>query len=169
MKRMLVLAAALSGMAGKAMANPACVVCTVAIGASLEIARKLGISDEIVGLWAGAMFAILGYWTILLFDKKNWQFKGRDILLMSVNLAMIGFIYLGSLTYSPQIIGFLYIDSFLFAGICGAAIYIFSQKLYQFMKAQNGGHAHFPFEKVALPVALLFGASLILTTYPLSF
>lgn len=167
MKRMLILAAAFLSIAGKAMANPACVVCTVAIGASLEIARKLGICDEIVGLWAGAMFAILGYWSILLFDKKNWHFLGRNVVLMGLNLAMIGFIYLGSLVYTPRIIGFLYIDSFLLAGLCGAVIYIFSQKLYQFLKIKNGGHAHFPFEKVALPVALLFGASLILNIYPL--
>lgn len=33
-----------------AQANPACVVCTVAVGASLEIARRLGINDNVVGL-----------------------------------------------------------------------------------------------------------------------
>ena len=42
-----------------AQANPACVVCTVAVGASLEIARRLGINDNVVGLWAGAMLAVL--------------------------------------------------------------------------------------------------------------
>ena len=31
-----------------AQANPACVVCTVAVGASLEIARRLGISINTV-------------------------------------------------------------------------------------------------------------------------
>lgn len=70
MKLFLILAAILGGGAKTALANPACMVCTVAIGASLEIARALGISDEIVGLWAGAMFALLGYWLILWFDKK---------------------------------------------------------------------------------------------------
>lgn len=54
----------------KSFANPACAVCTVAIGASLSIARKLGVSDSIVGLWAGALLTLLGYWTILFFDKK---------------------------------------------------------------------------------------------------
>ena len=43
-----------------AQANPACVVCTVAVGASLEIARRLGINDNVVGLWAGAMFSATG-------------------------------------------------------------------------------------------------------------
>ena len=39
---------------GKALANPACAVCTIAIGASLEIARKLGVDDSVIGVWAGA-------------------------------------------------------------------------------------------------------------------
>ena len=55
----------------KVMANPACVVCTVAIGASLEVARKLGVSDAVVGLWTGAVLALLGYWAILWFDRKG--------------------------------------------------------------------------------------------------
>ena len=150
-----------------AFANPACVVCTVAIGASLEIARKLGISDNIVGLWAGALFALLGYWLILWFDKKNWHFKGRNFILMFLSVAMIGFMYLGELVYSPQVIGFLYIDQFLLASLCGAFLYIFSQKFYAFMKNLNNGHAHFPFEKVVLPLALLFVVSFVLDFYSL--
>ena len=31
-----------------AQANPACVVCTVAVGASLEIARRLGINESMI-------------------------------------------------------------------------------------------------------------------------
>lgn len=155
------------GAAGKVLANPACVVCTVAIGASLEIARKLGISDDIVGLWAGAMFALLGYWAILWFEKKNWNFAGRNVILLVSSLAMIGFIYLGELDYTPRIVGFLYIDTFLLASFTGAFLYIFSQKFYLWMKKKNGGHAHFPFEKVVLPLVMLFGASLVLNYYPI--
>ncbi len=151
----------------KVFANPACVVCTVAIGASLEIARKLGISDNIVGLWAGALFALLGYWLILWFDKKNWHFKGRNPILMLSSIAMIGFIYMGELIYSPQVIGILYIDPFLFSSLCGACLYIFSQRFYAFMKMRNNGHAHFPFEKVVLPLALLFIVSFVLDYYSL--
>ena len=149
-----------------ATANPACVVCTVAIGASLEIARKLGISDNVVGLWAGAFLAILGYWTILWFDKKNWHFKGRNFWLMAASIAMIGFIYAGTLTYDPQIFGFIYIDPFLLASIVGAITYILSQRFYQWLKQKNGGHAHFPFEKVVLPLVFLFAISALITYYP---
>lgn len=150
-----------------AFANPACIVCTVAIGASLEISRRLGISDNVVALWAGAMLAILGYWAITWFEKKNWQFPGRDFLLVATSVAMIGFVYLGMLPYMPKIIGFLYIDPFLLSALAGAVIFVCSQKFYQWMKRKNGGHAHFPFEKVVLPLVLLGVASAYVNYYPL--
>lgn len=167
MKFLVVLFLSLFVAVQKVFANPACVVCTVAIGASLEIARKLGISDNVVGLWAGALFALLGYWLILWFDKKNWHFKGRNFILMVSSVAMIGFMYMGELVYSPQVIGFLYIDQFLLSSLCGAFLYIFSQKFYAFIKEHNNGHAHFPFEKVVLPLVLLFGVSFVLDFYSL--
>ena len=148
-----------------AWANPACVVCTVAIGASLEIARALGISDEVVGLWGGALFALLGYWLIWWFERKGWRFVGRDWLLMALSLASIGFMYMGELEYSPQVIGCLYMDSFLLAALIGAALYVGSQKLYAGMKAANGGYAHFAFEKVVLPLVMLAAVSWVVNFY----
>lgn len=146
----------------KVFANPACAVCTVAIGASLSIARKLGVPDSVVGLWAGALLTILGYWTILFFDKKNWHFKGRDFLIILLSLSMIGFIYINEVQYLPEVILYvLYLDPILFSSIVGSLIFIYSQKIYQIMKARNGGHAHFPFEKVVLPVAVLLIFSFI--------
>lgn len=140
----------------KSFAYPACTVCTIAIGATLSIARKLGVSDSIVGLWSGAMLALIGYWTILFFEKKKWNFKGRDPLLMISSIGMIGFIYIKETTYNPKVIlNILYLDVILFSTIVGALTFIYSNKLYQYMKKQNGGHAHFPFEKVVLPIAVL--------------
>jgi hypothetical protein len=140
-------------------ANPACAVCTIAIGASLELARYLGVSDNIVGLWSGALLSLIGYWTILWFDKKNWKFRGRDTLLMLLSLSMIAFVYIKEIQYYPKIFGFL--DSFLFSTIIGFVIFILSQVFYQWIKAKNGGHAHFPFEKVVLPLVLLLSLSLL--------
>ena len=37
-------------LTASAWANPACAVCTVAVGASLEIARQLGVDDSVVGV-----------------------------------------------------------------------------------------------------------------------
>ena len=140
----------------KSFANPACAVCTVAIGATLSIARKLGVPDSVVGLWTGALLALGGYWTILFFDKKKWNFKGRDVLLMFLSLSMIGFIYIKETVYSPQVILYIfYMDPILFSSILGFLLFIYSQKFYQYMKKNNGGHAHFPFEKVVLPLVIL--------------
>lgn len=137
-------------------ANPACALCTVAIGASLEIARKLGVSDAVVGLWAGALLTLLGYWTIKFFDKKGWNFWGRNVLLILLSVSMMAFVYLGDIVYSPiWICGFLYIDPILFGTLLGMSVFVLVEKLYDWMKKKNGNKAHFPFEKVVLPVVVL--------------
>jgi len=145
----------------KSFANPACAVCTVAIGASLEIARQLGVDDCVIGVWAGAFLSILGYWAIRWFDKKGWAFYGRDWMLMILSIATIGFVYINELTYKPIIIGIFYMDSFLFATITGALSFIIGMKFYEWMKMKNGGHAHFPFEKVVVPFLIVLIVSLI--------
>lgn len=151
----------------KALANPACAVCTIAVGASLEIARHFGVDDSVVGVWAGAFLALLGFWMIKWFDKKGWNFKGRDFLLIAFSVAMIGFMYISKLKYEPIAILVFYIDPFLFSVIAGALVLIWSSNFYQWMKARNGGHAHFPFEKVFVPVAALTLLSVWFYYHPL--
>ena len=150
----------------KVWANPACAVCTVAVGASLEVARRYGVDDAVVGVWAGAMLALLGYWLILWFEKKGWNFPLRNVVLMAVSIGSIGFMYM-NMPYAPKIIGVFYMDPLLFSTLLGAATFIYVSKFYQWMKAKNGGHAHFPFEKVVLPVLALALLSVYFNYYPL--
>ena len=152
---------------GKALANPACAVCTVAVGASLEIARKLGVDDSVVGVWAGAFLTLLGFWLIKWFDKKGWNFKGRDFWLIAISVAMIGFVYISEIEYQAKPILIFYLDPFLFSVIVGMLVLIGSSEFYQWMKAHNGGHAHFPFEKVVVPLVALMLASLYFYYFPL--
>lgn len=145
----------LSLISFQADANPACAVCTVAVGASLEIARRMGVDDGVVGVWSGAFLLILGYWTNKWLDKKKVYFKGRDSLVLLLSVSMILFMYISHLVYTPKAILIFWIDPFLFATICGALVLHYSMNFYFWMKQKNGGHAHFPFEKVVLPVAAL--------------
>ena len=138
-----------------ALANPACAVCTVGVVVGLELARNLGVDDGVIAVWAGALLALIGYWTILWFDKKGWNFKVRNPFLMLFSLSLIGGVYIKDLVYTPRPILIFYLDPFLFCAIAGFLILIYSSVFYQWMKAKNGGHAHFPFEKVVLPIALL--------------
>ncbi len=152
----------------KAWANPACAVCTLAVGASLELARQLGVDDCVVGVWAGALLALLGYWLVLWFDKKGWNFYGRNFLLIALSVAMIGFTYVSDMTYTPRPILVFYLDPFLFSVILGALVLVYSSVFYQWMKKKNGGHAHFPFEKVVVPVLALTLLSVYFNYYPIS-
>lgn len=146
-------------------ANPACAVCTVGVVVGLEFARNLGVDDGVIAIWAGALLALIGYWTILWFDKKGWNFKFRNSILMLLSLSLIGGVYIKDLVYTPRTIAIFYLDPFLFCAIAGFLILIYSSVFYQWMKAKNGGHAHFPFEKVVLPIALLTIASYAVDYY----
>ena len=155
MKYILMIMAAVISTISNAIANPACAVCTVAVGASLEIARRMGVDDGVVGVWAGAFLLLLGYWTLKWMDKKNWHFKARDFVVLTSSVLMILFVYISELVYTPKAILVFWVDPFLFATICGALVLHYSSEFYQWMKRKNGGHAHFPFEKVVVPVVAL--------------
>ncbi|MDR0727226.1 MAG: hypothetical protein LBF37_04155 [Rickettsiales bacterium] len=167
MKKVLLGAAALTALPTTLIANPACAVCTVAIGASLEITRRLGVEDAVVGLWAGALLTLMGYWLIAWFDKKKWNFWGRNFLFIALSVGMVGFMYIDRLTYSPCQIWFFRMDPFLFATILGSLAFIGSHKLYEWMKKKNGGRAHFPFERVVIPLVVLGALSVYFTICPL--
>ncbi len=165
---LFVLVFALLLVASPVLANPACAVCTVAVAASLEIARKFGVDDSVVGVWAGGLLVMVGYWTIAWFEKKNWSFAGRDFWLISLSVAMIGFIYISHMVYSPTVILWIvYLDPFLFSTIVGALVFHYANNFYQWMKAKNGGRAHFPFEKVVVPVLALCFCSVYFYYFPL--
>ena len=151
-------------LTSNAMANPACAVCTVAIGATLTVSRRLGVCDNAVAVWLGAFLVILGYWAIKWFDKKNWHFWGRDIFLMLITFSMIAGLYINQLSYSPC---YWILDAFLFWAIIGGVIYVVSQKLYEYMKRRNNNHAHFPFEKVVLAIGMLLITSILVSNLSL--
>ena len=137
-----------------AFANPACAVCTVAVGAALGISRELGVDDTVIGVFFGALLMLIVFWLIKFCAYKKWHFKGLNLLLFVLTFSLV--IPLYTMDYIPYGARTLFgVDSFLLSIIVGAIIIWITDIWYRKMKENNGGHAHFPFEKVVIPVVCL--------------
>ena len=146
-----------------AKANPACAVCTVAMGAFLGISRALGISDNATGVWIGGLLLMTYYFTIKFVEYKKWTFKFYHIFWGLMTLCLVPVMY-NFVQYKFDT--FFGIDAFLISMICGAFAFWLSQFIYQIMKNANGRHAHFPFEKVVMAVIFLLITSIIFNYLP---
>ncbi len=140
----------------KVFANPACAVCTFAMGAMLGISRKLGISDNAVGVWIGGLILMSYYFMVKFCEVKKIKFKYYELVCAVLALSFVPVMYV----FVPYKLNtFFGIDAFLISMIVGAIMFWLSQFIYQILKKKNGGHAHFPFEKVVMAVLFLLVAS----------
>lgn len=137
-----------------------CPVCTVAVAGGVGISRWLGIDDTISGLWIGGLTVSLIMWTINWFKKKNIRFPGRKILtaIAYYALVVLPLYYLkidGTTLMGHPGNKLLGIDKLLLGIIIGSIAFLIGASYYQFLKAKNNGHAHFPFQKIVMAVGPL--------------
>ena len=143
-----------------------CAVCTAAIIGGLGLSRWLHVDDTVSGVWIGALLVTIIYYTISFLRKQKFNFPGRDFI-VSLILYTLVFIPL----YTGKIIGHPLnriwgVDKFIVGAFSGSIIFILAVMLYATLKKKNGGHAHFPMEKVVIPLlALIFtsGAFYLIT------
>ena len=163
-KRALSLTAVSAALA-TFVANPVqavCPVCIVAVGAGLGLSQYLGIDDSISGVWIGGLTAAVAAWNINWFNKKNWSFGSkslRDIITVLAYYALVAWpLFSQDLIGNPEnkLFG---IDKLAFGIIIGSLVFTVMSLWYVNLKKNNDGHAHFPFQKVAMP----FGALIILS------
>lgn len=136
-----------------------CPVCTVGVAAGLGLSRWLGIDDTVSGIWIGALLASMTGWTINWLNNKKIKFYGRKIL--------VAFLYYGVAVgplYWKELIGHPFnklwnIDKLMLGIAFGTIVFTASVILYEFLKRKNGGHAHFPYEKIVMPISFLVIAS----------
>lgn len=155
MKKIFLTIGALAGTLVALPAKAVCPVCTIAVAGGLGLSRWLGIDDTITGLWSGALVASVTFWTISWLNKKNIRFYGRKILIA---------IFWYGLTFAPLhymgITGHPYnklwgVDKFVLGVIAGSIIFATAAKFYEYLKRKNGGKAHFPLEKILIPITAL--------------
>lgn len=93
-------------------------------------------------------------------NKKNWRFKGREILITffyyAITVWPLFYWEIGGTTIMGHPYNKMWgIDKLLIGIIVGSVAFFLSSIWYDYLKAKNEGHAHFPFQKVAMPVAAL--------------
>lgn len=152
-------------------AKAVCPVCVVAVGAGLGLSEYLGIDDTLAGVWIGGLLVALVLWTINWLNKKNWLTSTRRAVLFpsrkridnqTLRDIAVFILYYG-LTLWPlwtsNIIGLpdnrLWgVDKLLLGVTAGSLGFIGATFWYERIKKRRG-RAHFPFQKVAMPVGAL--------------
>lgn len=136
-------------------AHAVCPVCAVAVGAGVGLSRYLGVDDTITGTWIGALVVALIMWTISFLQRRSISFFAREAVTIIVYYALI----VVPLVWS-DIVGhpdntLWGIDKLLFGIVVGSIVFFAAVTLYEWMKKKNGDKAHFPFEKIVIPVGTL--------------
>ncbi len=132
-----------------------CPLCTVTVVAATGLSRWLGIDDVISGLWIGGVTISMIVWTLDYFGKKNWRFKyDIPVVWLGYYVLIYASLLLGDLVFHPGNI-LWGIDKLILGVIIGSIFFMAAVYGYEYLKKKNQGKAHFPYEKVAMPVGML--------------
>ncbi len=147
-----------------ASARAVCPVCAVAVGAGLAISESLGISDAVSGTWFGALLMSVTLWTVDWLAKKDYGKRVVNTILSLIFYYgttlwwMFETNKIGRINNHLNLFGFNF-DKLLFGLIIGSIMLVVGDRIYITLKERNGGKAHFPFEKVAIPFGLVLLSS----------
>lgn len=135
--------------------NAVCPVCTVGVVAGLGLSRWLGVDDTISGIWIGGLLISLTGWTINWLKARKISFKG-----MAIITALVYYAFVVIPLYWKEVIGHPFnelwgIDKLILGIAFGTVIFVIAVLVYEIMKKKNNGHAHFPFEKIVIPISSL--------------
>lgn len=131
-----------------------CPVCTIAVGAGIGLTKYLGIDDTITGLWIGALIVSLSGWTVNWLNKKNKKSVTVKILtyIFYIAIIIIPLFFMKSVFHPFNALWG--INKLILGIVIGAIIFYIDGVWYAKMKLKNG-KAHFPFERVVIPVVSL--------------
>jgi len=160
MKRLTYLKTALLAAGFGLIALPAkavCPVCIVVVGAGLGLSEYLGIDDTIAGVWIGGLLVAMIIWTINWFNKKGWKFGNQD--LRDILTTVIYYVAVIWPLLAKHFIGrrgntLGGLDKLALGIAAGSLVFLAATLWYNNIKKRRG-HAHFAFQKVAMPVGAL--------------
>lgn len=139
-----------------------CPVCTIAVGAGIELTRVLGVDDLITGIWIGGLIVSMSFWLADWMAKKNFlKSFWREIFSLAIfYLLTIPFLFW------QKIIGikgniFLGIDKIIFGIIVGSIVFLAGVLTDKMLRKINQGKVFIYYQKVILPVLFLSIISLV--------
>lgn len=138
-----------------------CPVCVVAVAAGVGLSRYLGVDDVLSGIWIGGLLWSMSIWTVDWLANKKWNFKFRKLIIIAAY-----YILTVAPLYYSEIIGHPFnkiwgMDKLVFGIVLGTIGLYSGTVSYEYLKKKNNGRAHFPYEKVAIPVGLLIILNII--------
>lgn len=147
-------------------AQAMCPVCTVAVAGGIGFARWLKIDDTISGLWIGGLLASVSMWTINWLNGRKIKFIGRQPLVWifwyAITLIPLAYWPIQGITVIGHPANTLWgWDKVLLGTAIGTVLFAAGGLTYQYLKAKNNDHAHFPFEKIVLAVGPLIISSYV--------
>lgn len=138
-----------------------CPICTVTVGAGLALAERMGVDNLVVSVWIGGLLASLSLWTIdwLKRREKTFKFYQETTWLAVYGLTLVS-LHLTNFLWNAgnTLFG---IDKIVLGIVVGSLVFVGASDFYQYLKRKNGDRAHFPFEKVVIPVVSLLLTSLL--------
>lgn len=152
----LLISALALGLSSATPALAVCPVCTIAVGAGLGLSRWLGIDDSVSGVWIGGLMVSLTFWTADWLEKKNFRIRGLRILtaIFYILLTILPLYWTGIMGHPLNTLW--NVDKLLLGMIIGGLVFWSVADLYEILKKHNGGHAWFPYQKIAMPVGAMF-------------
>lgn len=142
-------------------AQAVCPVCIVAVGAGFGLSQYLGIDDAITGIWMGGGLIALSLWTAEWLEKKKVKYNTGLAISIIAYYTMAAWPLISQGLIGHPVNKIMGIDKIIFGLILGSIILPACNYWYNQLKTKNNGHAYFPFQKVAMPLAGLALASLL--------
>ncbi|MEI7749563.1 MAG: hypothetical protein WCJ25_01010 [Candidatus Moraniibacteriota bacterium] len=136
-------------------------LCPIGLIGGMALARWLGVSDLVLGLWIGALIVSATVVTVKWLAKYGKDFKGSFATIFLLTIAITAFsVRKQLLWHGPGLI--LWLPPVV-AGIVSGAFAIFIiDAVNKWVIARNDGKVYFPYQKLVAPLVGILAVSLII-------
>jgi len=141
-----------------------CPMCVATTGAGVGLFRWLGVDDTIIGLWVGGFIISASTWFNNYLTKRGKKIKLQlPIITAGFYFSTIILAYWFGFFINPdnKILG---VNKLLLGIIVGSLVLISAFYLDQFMRNKNNGRVIISYQRIVIPISLLFIFSLIFYT-----